>query len=152
MCSQSLQCSFRDCVHSERRGKTLYIKDIGGLWVLGSSAGPQQPLRTSTEVVNASPARRTENIACCFVSTLRDRDAELVVYFIRCFARHSRIPAANENRRYRTNVRVQTGFDTTLNASQESFCRCDILFAREQESDIDGYAGKDCLLDCWNTF
>ena len=41
------------------------------------------------------------------VSALRDGDAQLVVQLLRCLARNGGVPAADEDRRYRTDLRVE---------------------------------------------
>src|SRR4030095_9523889 len=123
MASESFQGPFRHGVHCERSGKALDIKNVGGLRILGSSAGPQRTLRTSTEVVNAHPTRGAKKSTRCFVSALCHRDAQLVMGFIRRLIRNSRVPAADENRSYRTDVWIKTSIDTTFDASQERFGR-----------------------------
>ena len=51
---EGLQRGLGHRVHGERRGERLDVQDVGGRWVLGSGAGPQQTLRAGAGVVRCA--------------------------------------------------------------------------------------------------
>ena len=57
---EGLQSAFGHRVHRERRCQSLDVQNVGGFGILGSRAGPEQTLRTGSEIVDALPAWRVE--------------------------------------------------------------------------------------------
>ena len=55
---ESFQCSLGHRVHGEGRSEGLDVKDVGGLGIFGSSAGPKEPLRTRAGIENPLPTGR----------------------------------------------------------------------------------------------
>src|SRR5262249_2210247 len=113
----------------------------------GSCAGPQQTLWATAKVINTLPACRTKESAGRLVCAFSDGDAKLIAQVLRHLVDNSGIPAADKHRCHRTYKRIEAGINAPFNAAQECLCRCKIMFAGEQKSDVDGNAGKDCLLD-----
>ena len=113
---QRLQRALRHRVHGERRGELLHVEDVGRLRVLGPRAGPEQPLRMGPEVVQPLPPGRREQRPCRRVRALRHRDPEPVLERLGNLGGHRRVPAADEDRRDRADVRVEADVDPPLDA------------------------------------
>src|SRR5262249_16068223 len=109
----------------------LNIKDVGGLRVLGSGAGPQQPLWTSAGVVDTLPTRRAKEVAVRPVNTIGDSDAELIAQGVRHLASHRDVPTTNENGSPRSDLRLEPGLYAPLDAAQEGLGGSNIMLARK---------------------
>ena len=93
------------------------------------------------------PARRRQHLAVGLVGLLRDRDAQAVAQGLRHRVLDRHIPAADEQRRDRLDLRRQPGGDAPFDAAQIGVGRRDVLLAREQQRHVDRHAGEDRLLD-----
>ena len=142
-----MQGLFRHRVHGERRREGLDVEHVRGLRVLRPRAGPEEALRTGAEVVDALAAGRGEQPSRGGIGPLRHRDSKPVLQRARGPRRRPPVPAADEHRRDRANVRVEPGVDPTLDAAQVGFGRGQIVLAREEQRHVDRNTGEDRLLD-----
>src|SRR5215469_841477 len=97
MSGQGLQRGLRHGVHRERCCQRLDVENVRCFGIFGSGASPQQPLRTTAEIVDTLPACRTKESAGRLVCALRDGDAKLVAQVLRYLAGNSSVPAADKD-------------------------------------------------------
>src|SRR5262245_42303515 len=147
MSGEGFQCPFRHRVYSKRCGETPDIENIRCFGIFGSCARPQETLRTCAKVVDTRPTRRAEKSAHCLVCTFSDGDAQSIVQLFRCLARNGSVPATDEERCHRADIRVEAGVNPTFDSAQKCLGSREIMLTGKQESDIDRYSGKDCFLD-----
>ena len=93
------------------------------------------------------PARRREQLAIRLVGALGDGDAEAVALLGRHLVLDRDVPAADEERRDRLDLRIEPGGDAPLDAAQVRLGDGEVLLAREQQRDVDRHAGEDRFLD-----
>src|SRR4029077_2175166 len=126
-----MQSGFRHCVHRERCSESFDIKNIGRGWILRPCAGPQEALRISTSVVDAMPARRTEQVAGGFVRSHSDGYPELMIQFTRSFPFDCGVPATDKDRGYRPDIGSEPSFDAPFDSPKKRLGRRQILVARK---------------------
>src|SRR5215469_10897380 len=127
--SQSLQRGLWHSVHREWRCQGLDVENVGGFGIFGSCACPQQSLRTTAEIIDTLPARRTKECTGRLVSALSDGDAKPIAQVLRHLAGNSGVPAADKHRSYGNYKGIEAGIDAPLNAAQECLRRGEIVFA-----------------------
>src|SRR5262245_2615825 len=149
MLGERFQRALGHRVHREWRGQGLDVKDIRSLRILGPGAGPQQALRTRASIVGAHPSRRTQQAEIGLVGPLGDGDAEPVVERLRHLAGDCDVPAADEDRRHRAHIGLQSRFDAAFDAAHERVGGRQVLVVGEQQRDVDRHPGKDRLFDGW---
>src|SRR5215469_109497 len=126
---QSFQGGLRHSVHREWRCQGLDVENVRGLGIFGSCACPQQTLRTTAEIIDTLPARRTKEGTGRLVSALSDGDAKLIAQVLRHLAGNSGVPAADKHRCYGNYKGIEAGIDAAFNAAQECLGRGEIMFA-----------------------
>src|SRR5262249_48341702 len=128
---EGLQSAFGHGVDREGRGEGLDVQNVGGLRILGARAGPQEPLGTSTGIVGALPPRRSEESPARLVRALGYGDAELVPQRLGRLRRDRGIPAADEQRRDRADLRLEPRGHAALDAAHEGLRGRQVVLARE---------------------
>jgi hypothetical protein len=127
MSGEGFQRGLGHGIDGEGGGERLDVQRIRRFGILGSGAGKKQALGTGTGVEDALPARRVERQAITLINLSSDGDAKLVPQVFGSLVRYRNVPATDKERSNRTDVGIQSGSDTPLDAAQVSLSRCDIL-------------------------
>src|ERR1700686_3558375 len=106
MVRESKQCLVRNRVNGEWRGESLDVENVRSGEILCTRARPKQSLWPGTSICQSQPSLRIEQSAISFVSSLGDGDPELVSQLPRNFLHRRLIPATDENRSQRANIRI----------------------------------------------
>src|SRR5262249_6870430 len=128
---QRFEGAFGHGIDRERRRKRFDVEHVGSFGVLGSRAGPQQPLRTSAGVVDTLPAWRAQEGGVRPVNTIGNSDAELIAQGVRHLASHRDVPTADKHGRNRSDVGLEPGLYAPLDAAQEGLGGSNVLLARK---------------------
>ena len=88
-----------------------------------------------------------EQLAVGAVGAAADRDAEPVAQLVRHLVGDGDVPAADEERGDRGDVRVEPGLDPPLDPAHVGVGGGEVLLGVEEQGDVDRDAGEDRLLD-----
>ena len=134
-------------VNGERSGEGFDVENVGSGGIFRASAGPEQPLRKRTRVVNPLPARRTQQRPARFVCAAGNGNSQLVAQSFRNFFGNGRVPAAHKNRGHGAHAWIEPSFNSPLDAPDEGFRSGEIVFPVEQQRDVHGNARENALLN-----
>ncbi len=137
----------RHGVDGVRRGQRLDVEYVGSLRVLGTGAGPEQPLVPGTRGCEALRAMRVEQLAVRPIGPARDSDAEPAPQLGGHSVVHRLVPPADEQRRHRDHLGIEPDLDPALDAALVGCGGREILLPRKEEGDVDRDPREDRLLD-----
>jgi hypothetical protein len=129
------------------RGEGLDVERVGRGRVLGPGRCPQQALRMRPGGDELLHPRRCEQLAVGLVDAPPDRDAEPVLQIGRHLVLDRGVPAADEERGDRLDLRIEALRDAPLDRAQVRIGDREVLLAREEQGDVDRHAGEDRFLD-----
>src|SRR6516165_10062670 len=128
---EGLERAIGHSVDREGCRERLHIKYVGGFGILGAGAGPKEALCAGAGVGDTLKASRSDELQIRLIGTLGDGDTEPIGQLGWDLSGNRDIPAADKERCYRGNGRIETGFDAPLDPAQVGFGRRNILLPRK---------------------